>query len=359
MLLDQVYMNQAYDLAALGLGGVSPNPLVGAILVKDGEVIGVGYHKKAGEAHAEVIAIESSRSSVEGSTLYCTLEPCCHTKKKTPPCTQLLIKKKISRVVISCLDPNPEVAGKGVQELRDAGIEVSVGLLSSRGIELNRVFHKYITTGLPYLHLKVAQTLDGKISNEMGDSKWITDELARTEVHRLRFEYDAVMVGRRTAELDDPRLDIRLVDSKGKIPYRIFVGTYRDEHESLRLFSDQNVNKTVVIGPVAPPSCLLEKGISYIKHQQGEDWNQALKALADLGITSVLVEGGTALLTSLIDEKCFDRMSVYIAPVLLGNGLGFYQSKGRAMNDAIRASKHRVEKIGEQIRVDLDQGDFC
>ena len=203
------YMNIAMDLAIKGIGTVSPNPLVGAVIVKDRKIVGEGFHQKAGEAHAEVNAVNSSAENLEGAILYTTLEPCCHTNKKTPPCTKLIIEKKFKTVVVANLDPNPSVAGKGIEALRRAGITVITDICKELGEEVNKIFFKNMRTGLPFIHIKQAMTLDGKTASHTGDSKWITSATARSEVHELRYQYDAIMVGSKTANLDNPDLTCR------------------------------------------------------------------------------------------------------------------------------------------------------
>ncbi|MDH5581366.1 MAG: bifunctional diaminohydroxyphosphoribosylaminopyrimidine deaminase/5-amino-6-(5-phosphoribosylamino)uracil reductase RibD, partial [Bdellovibrionales bacterium] len=246
----QIYMEKAISLAINGRGLVSPNPLVGAVIVKDGKIIGEGFHERAGTDHAEVVAIKNAIEDVSGSTLYCNLEPCCHTDKRTPPCVDLLIEKKIKRVVLCNLDPNPKVCGKGIKLLRAAGIEVELGLLEKEGKKLNETFFKFITSGLPFVHLKMAMSLDGKIALANGKSKWITCEDSRKIVHQMRFDYDAVMIGRETLNKDNPKLTIRDVESFGKCPYRIVMGNPSAMNLDSDLFIDEYKKKTIVLTEV-------------------------------------------------------------------------------------------------------------
>ena len=215
------YIKHCFNLAKKGKGSVSPNPLVGAILVKNGKVIGKGYHKKYGSAHAEVNAINNSTEKVTGSTLYCNLEPCCHANKQTPPCVPLIIEKKIKKVVISNLDPNKEVNGKGVKQLREAGIEVITDVLEDEGKDLNKFYFKYVKEKLPYITLKIAQSIDGKISVAKNKQTWLTGKESIKYVHKLRSEYDAVLVGAGTIKTDNPLLTVRNV--KGRNPIRIII----------------------------------------------------------------------------------------------------------------------------------------
>lgn len=323
------YMLRAFELALKGKGTVTPNPLVGALIVKNGVVISEGYHLKSGEAHAEVNAINNCSEDLEGVTLFCTLEPCCHTNKKTGPCTEKIIEAKIGKVVIANLDPNPEVSGKGVEKLKSAGIEVVTGVMSEYGKIVNRVFFKYITTGLPYVHLKQALTLDGKTASDTGDSKWITSNIAREEVHDLRYEYDAVMVGSGTANADNPSLTCRKNDKVVKVPKRVIAGNLDKLNKEIHLLNDEFKSSTIIV-----------QNKSNIKN---------LKELASLGITSILLEGGCTLASSFIEEELVDEVSYYIAPKLLGGGVPLYSNdKARLMSDCkIIDGKWRPLSSGE------------
>lgn len=353
MANDLLYMGQALELARKGMGTVTPNPLVGAVVVKNNRVIATGYHAKAGGPHAEVVAINNAKEDLEGATLYCSLEPCCHHNKRTPPCTELIIEKKFSRVVVASLDPNPEVSGRGITRLKEAGIIVDQGVLEEEALDLNRVFTKYITTSLPYVHLKVAMTLDGRIADSSGDSKWITDEFAREEVHILRYMYDGVMIGRKTLNRDDPSLTIRHIDSQGKVPMRIIVGNINEMKLDSRLFTDEYRENTLVFSSESPV-----KSTSLVV-REFKNLAQVLKELGEMKITSVLVEGGSRLHSQFINERLFDRLTVYISPVILGNGPSFYEDLGRKMETAIRGNAGEVSVVGNQVRLDLDREDFA
>ncbi len=346
---DIKYIQQCFDLALKGLGTVSPNPLVGALLVNDQMmVIGEGHHQKSGGPHAEVFAINSAKQAgqqVEGATLYCSLEPCCHTNKRTPPCTELIIENKIKKVVIANLDPNPSVAGKGVERLRAMGIEVLTGIEEDQGSEINRVFFHFIQHGLPYLHLKIAQTLDGRISSATGDAKWISNEEARKQVHQWRFEYDAVMVGRGTLNADNPGLDIRLVDGHGKTPYRIVVGSPSKMNWDHKILSDAHTEKTILIcTPLQMKGCSAD--LMTLIHQrkisivEAANLRCAMEILGAKKITSILVEGGAGLASSLIEQKLINRLSLFIAPKLMGNGPAYYnQNSNFLMNNSLTFKK--------------------
>ena len=253
------FLRRALELAWKGRGNVSPNPMVGAVLVQDGKIIGEGFHRKYGGKHAEAWAIEDAKRkgfSVEGADLYCTLEPCCFTgpEKHQPPCTDLLIRNRIKRVFLCTLDPHPRVRGNGVRILQEAGIEVQMGLLASQALALNEGFFTYQILGRPFVHLKIAQSIDGRIAALEGDSRWITDEGARKMVHRLRATYDAVLVGKNTVRVDDPELTVRLV--RGRNPYRIVLDSHLELPLSSRIFHLQDPQRTIVV--TGKPTALSE-----------------------------------------------------------------------------------------------------
>lgn len=348
-----IYMKMALELAKKGAGFVSPNPLVGCVVIKDGKVIGRGHHEKVGQAHAEVNALKDlDPRDVENSEIYCTLEPCCHLNKRTPPCAQMISKLKPRKVILCNLDPNPEVAGKGVKILEEAGIEVEVGLLEEEGKELNEVFFKTISSSKSYITIKFAQTLDGYISTKTGDSKWISDELARKYVHQMRFEHDAILVGSNTLKNDNPSLDIRMgIDRKGKVPYRIIVGNPEKYNFNLKILSDENIDKTILITSNKNFKNDKFKIIYSEKNPRGEiDWDFVLKELYKYGIGSVLVEGGQQVISSLIDQKSFDKMYSFVTPKVLGSGISFYKkSQVSKMSEALSFKGFQTKKIGNQI----------
>lgn len=346
----EYYMQLALELARQGLGTTSPNPMVGCVIVKNEKVIGQGFHVRSGEPHAEPNAINSCIEDVSGADLYVTLEPCCHTNKKTPPCVNLIIEKKIKRVFVACLDPNPEVAGRGIEILKKAGIETQVGILEQESNELNEVFNKAITTNLPFVHLKLAQTLDGKMSTLSGDSKWITDELARKEVHKLRLKYDAVMIGKNTLNNDNPSLDIRMgVNNKNKTPYRVILGNPDSFDMTSKILSDDNPSKTIVLATSINKSenrlNLEARGIKFIEHKS---FNQSLRDLKALGIQSILVEGGARLAEEIIESELYDRISIYVAPKVVGQGLSYFNKDNKFMADAINFEQSKVRVVGNQ-----------
>lgn len=319
---DILYMRLALELAKKAEGKTSPNPLVGAVIVKNGKVIGEGYHERYGEAHAERNALKSCIESPEGATMYVTLEPCCHTGKQ-PPCTEAIIANKIARVVVGSLDPNPLVAGKGIEILEKSGILVQTGVLKEECDAVNEVFMKFITTQKPFVVMKYAMTADGKIAAYTGQSKWITGEQAREEVHRLRNRYSAIMVGVKTVLADDPMLNCRIPN--GKDPVRVICDTH------LRTPIDSNIVKTAkeIKTIIACEKCNTEKAQPYIESgcelafiPPDENGSIDLKALMTyLGgkkIDSILLEGGSTLNFAALRAEIVDKVFCYIAPKLLG-----------------------------------------
>lgn len=287
----------------MAVGEVSPNPYVGAVIVKDGKIIATGYHKGSGHAHAELDAINNAKESLVGSTIYSNLEPCCHTNKKTPPCAQRLILERFSKVVISNLDPNPLVAGQGVKILREAGIEVITDILKDEGEILNEVFFTHITKNRPFIHLKYAQTIDGKIATISGDSKWITSEKSREFVHTQRNQYDAIMIGAKTALADNPKLTVRK-DDKVKPIKRVILTNKILKDEKINLLTDEYKDYTI--------QSLLKSNL---------DLSSILSNLyMEHGIKSIYVEGGAKTLDLFINEKLYDKVSIFIAPKIIGQG---------------------------------------
>ena len=311
---DQDFMKRAFDLSLKGRVAVSPNPLVGAVIVKDGRVISEGYHSVYGGDHAELDAIKKASESLEGATLYCTLEPCCHTNKQTPPCAQRIVKEKFKRVVIANLDPNPHVNGGGVKILKSAGIEVESGVLSDLGEKINEAFFTVQKQKRPFIHLKLATTLDGKMSLLNGESKWITSESSRQYVQTLRSYYPAILVGAETARVDNPKLTVRLPDFKGKQPWRLILTKSGNLPSNLDLFQDEHKERTLV---------LTQTKISFLTDDQQivfADLSDLWKKLLDKKITSIFVEGGPQVASLLMKEKVVDRLSYFINPSFIGLG---------------------------------------
>ena len=241
---DEYYMRKALALARKGLGSTSPNPMVGAVIVKKGEIIGKGYHRRFGSPHAEIEAIKDAEGSINGATLYVTLEPCCHTGKKTPPCLDTLLKYDLKRVVIGTIDPNPQVSGRSVKALREKGIETEVGVLEEECRKLNETYFKHIQTGMPFVTLKFAQTLDGRIATLTGDSKWISSQKSLQWAHRLRSQHDAVMVGVGTVLKDDPQLTVRL--AKGRNPVRVVADSRLRTPLGAQILKEQGIAQAII-----------------------------------------------------------------------------------------------------------------
>jgi diaminohydroxyphosphoribosylaminopyrimidine deaminase/5-amino-6-(5-phosphoribosylamino)uracil reductase len=354
---DERYMGRALQLARRGMGAVSPNPMVGAVIERAGRIIADGWHRKFGADHAEIDALKRASRSVRGATIYVTLEPCCHWGK-TPPCVDTLMEQGIKRVVMATLDPNPLVDGKGAQILRDHGIEVTVGILEQAARLLNEAYFHYIRTGLPFITIKYAQSLDGRIATLQGNSRWISSERARKFTHRLRARHDAIMVGRGTVLADDPLLTVRL--AKGKNPLRICLDSKLRIPLSAQVLRDDG--KTVIVTTAEhekeKTAAIQKQGKDVLVVQSGADGRVTLKplmkALAERGIASILVEGGAEVITSLLKEGLVNRMVVIIAPLILGKGTEAIGDLGIIdLKRAIRPSSYKVSRIGADVIFDL------
>jgi diaminohydroxyphosphoribosylaminopyrimidine deaminase/5-amino-6-(5-phosphoribosylamino)uracil reductase len=321
---DEHFMRIALRAAVRGIGFVSPNPLVGAVAVKGEQLLGKAYHRKFGEAHAEIALLEKlSPAEARGATVYVNLEPCCHVGK-TPPCTDALIRARVGRVVVGHEDPNPLVGGRGIAQLRAAGIKVMVGVLEAKARRLNAPFLTYITRGRPWILLKVAQSLDGRIALANGQSRWITGEASRTEVHRLRAQLDAVMVGSQTVLEDDPELTVRRIE--GRDPLRIIVDSQLRISPAAKVLRQAERGRTWVLATAnatAEKRRLIEEtGASIIACPAGADGKvdlpRAMKLLAERDVTSLLVEGGGTLHAAFIRAGLYDKFIVAIAAKLIG-----------------------------------------
>ena len=339
-----------------GLGKVHPNPMVGCVIVKNGEVISEGAHEYFGGPHAEVNALNKAKASVEGATLYVNLEPCVHWGK-TPPCTDLIIEKKIARVVIGSLDANPLVAGGGVKKLTDNGIEVVIGVLEDECRELNKAFLKFIEKKEPYYALKVAQTIDGKIADPDGSSKYITNLESRKYVHKLRSEYDAVLIGINTLINDDPLLDARLI--KGKSPHIILFDSKLRIDMKAKLLGTISIDRKMIVFTSEEMynsykgNQLKMHGVNLIPTRLVNDrinTQEISSHLVNLGIISVLVEGGAQVFSSFVRENMVDELIVFTAPKLLGKGISSFDNVGICkMEDILEFSLHRVKQIENDI----------
>jgi diaminohydroxyphosphoribosylaminopyrimidine deaminase/5-amino-6-(5-phosphoribosylamino)uracil reductase len=348
-------MRMAIRLAGKGIGKTSPNPMVGTIIVKNGKIIGRGYHKKCGDYHAEINAINSVKGSIRGSTFYVTLEPCSHYGR-TPPCVDTLIKKGMRRVVIGTLDPNPEVNGKGIKILRSKGIKVDVGILDTECRQLNEHYFKFIKTGIPYVTVKYAQTLDGRIATKTGDSQWISCEESRKYVHVLRSTNDCVMVGAGTVTADNPQLTVRHV--KGKNPLRIIVDSKLRIPIKSSVLTDDNLHLTIITttskAPARKITTIKKLGAEVLvvkKERNGRvSLSSLLKELGKKKIMSVLVEGGSEIITSLLKANLVDKMIIPIAPMIIGKGLEAIGDLNiNKMKDAIKFSSFKTIKKGDDI----------
>ena len=361
-MTDEFYMRQALRLARRGERWVSPNPMVGAVVVKNNRIIGEGYHEYFGGPHAEINALRQVQKSVRGATIYVTLEPCSHYGK-TPPCVEALIGLQLARVVIGTADPNPLVAGSGINALWRAGIDVTVGIMEEACREINERFFKFITTGIPFVTLKFAQTIDGRIASVTGHSQWISSPASRTLAHRLRSTHDAILVGVGTVLADDPELTVRHV--KGKNPLRIVVDSHLRIPLTAKILQDQEQARTIIATTkhAAPKKIqrLQKEGIKTLLVDEliGADGGHHVdvqKLLQELGrrqIASVLVEGGSAIITSLLQEKLADRLVIIVAPKILGRGIEAVADLGnQTMDEAIKLNFRKVYRRGDDIIID-------
>lgn len=352
------FMNRALELARMGSGMVNPNPLVGAVIVKNGKIIGEGYHECYGKAHAERNAVESAVEDVTGSTIYVTLEPCAHYGK-TPPCVDLIIKKKFNKVVIGMLDPNVLVAGKSIEKLKKHGIEVILGVKEKECMKINEIFIKYITSKVPFVLLKSGITLDGKIATANGESKWITSKESREDSQVLRNRFASIMVGVNTIIADDSELTCRI--KNGKNPIRIIVDS------NLRIPLDSKVvknnNKLTIVATTEAANQnkkqeLIDLGVKVIEVNQKNnrvDLNELIKKIGEEGIDSILIEGGGTLNFSALKESIVDKIRFYIALKILGGekskssvaGEGFLE-----LENAVKLKNTTYRTIGEDIVIE-------
>lgn len=359
---DIEFMRRAIALAKQGGGFVHPNPLVGCVVVKDGQVIAEGYHEKYGEFHAERNALTRCKADTTGATLYVTLEPCCHYGK-TPPCTEIIIEKGIAKVFVGILDPNPLVAGKGVKILQDAGIEVVSGLCEDEIREMNKVFLKYITTKRPYVIMKTAMTLDGKIAAHTGDSKWVTNAESRKAVHALRSELAGVVVGINTVLADDPMLNCRL-DGRCHQPVRIVVDSKLRIPMDSQLVKTAKEYRTIIATSQAVISteALISKGIEIVfcaSNDNHVDINDLMDKLGAMGIDSLLLEGGGTLNAAFLEAGCVDEVWAFIAPKIIGGAAAKTPVSGKGiglMSEAINLHNIEIQNINGDI---LIKGKIC
>ncbi len=361
---DEYYMRRALKLAKKGAGNVSPNPMVGAVIVKGGRIIGEGWHECCGENHAEINAIQNATEPIAGATVYVTLEPCSH-HGRTPPCVKSLIAGRPARVVIGTTDPNPLVSGRGIKALKKHDIDVTTGILRDECRELNEIFFKFISTGLPFVTLKFAQTLDGRIATTSGHSHWISSPPSLRLAHTLRATHDAILVGVGTVLTDDPELTVRRV--KGRNPLRIVLDRNLRIPLAANILRDQDQARTIIVAaPDAPPErceTLHEMGIDVLfvddKADGRIDLKKLLRALGGKDISSILVEGGAEVITSILDERLADRLMVIVAPKIIGRGIEAVGDLGiRSMDEAIRFPRYRIMKKGDDIIYDIRLNDI-
>lgn len=353
-------MRRALEIAAQGRGRVSPNPMVGAVVVKNGEIISEGWHRRAGGPHAEIDALNSLGGAAPGATMYVNLEPCSHSGK-TPPCAPAVVKSGVSTVVVGMTDPNPLVAGRGVAILREAGLEVVSGVLENECLRLNEVFIKYITTGLPFVVLKGAITLDGKIASSTGDSKWISSEESRRKVHEMRSEYDAAIVGVSTLIADDASLTCR-IPGKIKDPHRVVLDSALRAPAGSNFFKLAADGKSVAVGTSRAPAerikAMEAAGVKVLIVESDKAGRPApeaaLRALAAIGITSALLEGGGDVNFSFINAGLVDRVVAFVAPRILGgkSSASFVGGEGFAtVEESVKLKDIFVEKIGDDLMI--------
>ena len=354
----EYYMQIAMRLAQRAKGQTSPNPMVGAVVVKRGRIVGKGFHKKAGSAHAEIAALDEAGINARGATLYVTLEPCAHFGR-TPPCVDRIISSGVKEVVIGMIDPNPLNSGKGAAILRQNKIKVDIGCLEERLRQMNEVFIKYITKHLPFVTVKVAQSLDGKIATRTGDSKWITSDRSRAFSHRMRGKFDAIMVGVNTVLRDNPRLDAWF--SK-KHPIKVIVDSQLSTPQQANIFSGKSqvilVTLTAKPGQETDNRKILAQKVTIIevKEKAGQiNLKHMMKKLAQLEITNILVEGGGTLIGALRDEGLIDKAMFFISPKIIGgrDAISSVMGSGIArMDNAVALKRIKHKRFGEDLLIE-------
>jgi diaminohydroxyphosphoribosylaminopyrimidine deaminase/5-amino-6-(5-phosphoribosylamino)uracil reductase len=359
---DEFYIKRALRLASKARGMTSPNPMVGAILVKNGMIVSEDYHRRPGGPHAEALVIEKAGKNAQGSTLYVNLEPCCHSDKRTPPCTKAIINAGIKKVIIGMIDPNPSVSGKGVLELERAGIQVKIGIHEKESKILNEFYVRYITSGRPFVILKIAMTLDGKIATPDGQSKWITGEEARRMVHRTRSSVDAILTAIGTVKADNPHMTRRI--RGGKNPLRIVIDPHleipMDAHilntppETVIVTRKTDIQGEKITG--IEKKKLHDKGIQIIEYE-GEKANLLwlIRKLGMRGITSILIEGGSSLNAYALSEGIVDKVMFFIAPKIMGGVKSFTAIGGetyRRLEEIYRVTDLKIRKIGEDFLIE-------
>ena len=350
---DRGFMRRALDLAARGKGRTSPNPMVGCVIVRNGQVIGEGYHERAGLPHAEVNAILAAADDIAGTTVYVTLEPCCH-HGKTPPCADLLVQHRPARVVIAMHDPNPVVAGRGIAALEAAGIEVEVGVLEPEAQTVNEAFSKFITKKMPFVIAKCGMSLDGKIATRTGDSRWVTGEASRRLVHELRNEVDAILVGSRTVMVDDPSLTTRL-EAQAKDPIRVIVDADDYLASDRRVFAQDSAAPTWVAIPNGRSFAGADEVIAVPDGPGGIDLSALMRELAKREVMSVLIEGGGTTHASAFAAGIVDKVMFFIAPKIIGGRDAITAVEGEGaekMADVVQLERMTARSIGEDVLIE-------
>ncbi|NEW06140.1 bifunctional diaminohydroxyphosphoribosylaminopyrimidine deaminase/5-amino-6-(5-phosphoribosylamino)uracil reductase RibD [Paenibacillus sp. SYP-B3998] len=350
-------MRLALQIAQSALGQTGINPVVGCVLVKNGRIVGMGAHLKRGKGHAEVLALQMAGEEAKGSTAYVTLEPCSHFGK-TPPCSDRLVEAGVTRVVVAGTDPNPQVAGSGIGKLRAHGIDVSVGLLGEEAASMNEVFNKFIVTRMPFVTLKTASTLDGRIASKTGDSKWITSEASRAFVHTLRHRHQGIMVGVDTVIADDPLLSAR-GDVPAVQPVRIIADSQLRVPLDARVLQEQDHQPTILLASAQAPAerraALEARGIAVLTCGDGPqvDLMHAMRQLGEREIGSILLEGGGRLSGAMLEQRLLDKLVLMYAPKIIGGGSeapsNFNFTGFAKMADAIRLDRVKVEQFGSDI----------
>lgn len=345
-------MRLALREARRGLGRTSPNPAVGALLVKGGRVVGRGHHVQAGAPHAEVMAIRDAGASARGADLYTTLEPCDHFGR-TPPCSLAILEAGVRRVFSGSGDPNPSVNGRGIRRLRRAGVDVEAGILREDCDALNEPWFRFITTGRPHVTLKVAATLDGRIATASGESRWVTGPEARAHVHRLRDAVDAVLVGAGTVRADDPRLTARLPGGGGRDPVRVVLDSRLELPMTRRLFRQRSEAATLVAHVTGTPPAKAPRGVEYLRcsARRGRvDLRDLLSRLGERGVTTLLVEGGAEVNRAFLEAGLVDQLLLFVAPTIAGGGIPWIAGKGPArMAEALPVHHLRVRRLGRDL----------
>ncbi|AZN40671.1 bifunctional diaminohydroxyphosphoribosylaminopyrimidine deaminase/5-amino-6-(5-phosphoribosylamino)uracil reductase RibD [Paenibacillus albus] len=355
LLNDEMYMRLALDMAQKAKGQTDINPIVGCVVVKDGRIVGLGAHLRRGEGHAEVHALGMAGDQAEDATVYVTLEPCSH-HGRTPPCCERIIAAKAKRVVVACTDPNPQVAGRGIARLREAGIEVEVGLLEQESLRMNEMFNKYIVSRLPFVTMKSAMTLDGKLAAKTGDSRYVSGPEARAVTHTLRHQHMGIMVGVETALADDPELSTRL-SVPAVHPARIIVDSKLRLPLEARLLQDRTARIIVLTVDGADPArraALEAAGAEVIACGSGSrvDLAEAMRKLGEREIGSILLEGGGKLNGAMLEQGLIDKLLLFIAPKVIGGAAAtnVFDFQGfELMADAITFKDMQVERVGQDV----------